>query len=693
MKSKLFTLLLAIAASVGTMFAESGTCGDNLTWNLTGGVLTISGTGAMTHYSDSGTPWYSYRSSIKSVVIVDGVTSIGNYAFQSCADLTFVTIPNSVLSIGIRTFSGCKSLTSIEIPNSVTSIGSHAFDGCIGLKAVHISDLTAWCKISFGNTYSNTHEDYGTNPLNYAHNLYLNGTLIADLVIPNNVTGIGGYAFYGCTTLTSVTISNSVTSIGDFAFAGCSGLTAVYMSDLAAWCKIKFGKYNPNGYASANPLSKAHNLYLNGTLITELVIPDNVVSIEGYAFYGCRLTSVILPNSVTSIGAQTFRADGLQYVISLPNTPPTINYATFENGVTIIVNNNVINKYRNNSNWKNYNIIGVISLENIDSPTSAVISISNNIWVLSNKYISSVGIEGGEQQPGNVLEFIGLEPNSEYKDIPIVLTSNTGETETVNVSFSTTALELTTKPSKPVSSTTAILLAETNMSDAEINCGFEYKRNDAPADMSGTKVFCPVANGQMAGRLKNLKDDVYYKYRAFYQSQAGNMYYGDWQYIFTGDVAVEFDPILYTYGATVVQEYEATISGYALAGSEDFTEQGFEYWAESRTNGANAPHRMAAAIGEHKFVQASGIKMSVTLTDLDEGTIYKYRAYGKVGDQYYYGSDQTFTTQGEWHEGQGIEEILSDKMPTTKAHKILHNGQIYILRGEKVYNAQGALVK
>jgi hypothetical protein len=114
-------------------------------------------------------------------------------------------------------------------------------------------------------------------------------------------------------------------------------------------------------------------------------------------------------------------------------------------------------------------------------------------------------------------------------------------------------------------------------------------------------------------------------------------------------VAVEFDPILYTYGATVVKENEATISGYALAGSEDFTEQGFEYWAETRANGgANAPHHMPAALGEHFFVQASGISLRVTLTNLDAGTVYKYRVYGKVGDQYYYGSEQAFTTTGTY---------------------------------------------
>ena len=233
-----------------------------------------------------------------------------------------------------------------------------------------------------------------------------------------------------------------------------------------------------------------------------------------------------------------------------------------------------------------------------------------------------------------------------------------------------------------------------NMSDAEVNCGFEYKRNDAPDDMAGTKVFCPVASGQMAGRLKNLRDDTYYKYRAFYQSAAGNMYYGEWQYIFTGDATVAFDPVLYTYGATIVREDEATISGYALAGSEDFDEQGFEYWAESRVNEeANAPARMSSELGNHIFVQADGIALRATLTDLDAGTVYRYRVYGKVGDQYYYGTEQTFTTQGTYEEEtpEAIESVESATAGSTS--KFFRNGQILIRRGEKVYTLQGQEVR
>ena len=307
-------------------------------------------------------------------------------------------------------------------------------------------------------------------------------------------------------------------------------------------------------------------------------------------------------------------------------------------------------------------------------------------------HIVSCGIVDGEEFVGSDMELTGLEPNYEYNDMVFYINTKEGDYDTIHYSFKTAELTLTTLKSKPVSSTTAILLAETNISEAEVNCGFEYKRNDAPADMEGAKVYCPVSNGTMAGRLKNLKDDVYYKYRAFYQSAAGEMYYGDWQYIFTGDVSVEFDPVLYTYDAVAVTESAATLKGYAIAGAEDFAEQGFEYWADSRLPQVNnAPARMRAALGEHKTVQATGIKMQVTLTDLDAGTVYKYRTYAKVGNQVCYGTEMTFTTQGVYQDEEGVELIPAISDDTSR--KILHNGQIYILRGDKVYTITGQVVR
>ena len=571
-----------------------------------------------------GTSAFDYCTALTSIVIPNTVISIGYGAFFGCSSLISITLPNTISSIAAQTFYNCSSLPSIQIPSSITSIGSEAFLGCSNLTSIAIPE---------GVTRLET-------------NLFYKCRKLSSVSLPESLISIGEQVFEYCDSLKSIRIPIAVKKIEEYAF-DCENLSSVYISSLDAWCDIEF----ENKYS--NPLYTAHNLYIGNEKISDLVIPNGVKAIKDYAFIGGTFNSVTIPNSVTNIGKKAFDYSNIGYILMESNTPPTLSSSSFKKNQLIYVPlGGALDVYRQSSEWINYDVrlFDLAKVFDGPRPTSFTLTFKATIGNkdVSSK-ISSCGIEEGEEFNGNVIEFIGLEPESQYNDVPLYIRTIGNDYDTIHYSFSTTALELTTKPSKAVSATTAILLAETNMSDAEVSCGFEYKRNDAPADMAGTKVFCPVANGQMAGRLKNLKDDVYYKYRAFYQSAAGNMYYGDWQYIFTGDVAVEFDPILYTYGATVVKENEATISGYALAGSEDFTEQGFEYWAETRANGGtNAPRRMPAALNEHFFVQASGISLRVTLNNLDAGTVYKYRVYGKVGDQYYYGSEQTFTTQGTY---------------------------------------------
>lgn len=228
---KLFTLFFALVASAGMIFAETftGQCGDNITWSLNtdDGALVINGTGPMYDYSYQDTPWYNksidrggwweiIAKLIRTITISDGITSIGSYAFSYGSSLSSISIPNSVTIIGRSAFEFCSSLSSIEIPNSVTNIGYRAFEYC-GLTDVYISDLSAWCRIEGGR------ELFFNCP---SHHLYLNNEEIIDLVIPNGTTTIGAGVFSNCF-ISAVTIPNSVTSIGNRVFEYCTGLTSV----------------------------------------------------------------------------------------------------------------------------------------------------------------------------------------------------------------------------------------------------------------------------------------------------------------------------------------------------------------------------------------------------------------------------------------------------------------------------------
>ncbi|MBQ2540615.1 MAG: leucine-rich repeat domain-containing protein, partial [Paludibacteraceae bacterium] len=215
---KLFTLFLALAASVGTIFAESGTCGENLTWTLENGVLTISGTGAMRDYRmfeqmgsmKSDAPWFEYGHLIKTVIIKEGVTRIGDTAFFLCYNLTSVTISNSVISIGNGAFGVCKNLTSVTIPNSVTTIENGVFWECSNLISVtipnNVTSIGNWVFDGCSSLASPIYCDhiFAHMPKNYS----------GAYAIPNGIETIAGGAFKDCSGLTSVSIPNSVTYIG-----------------------------------------------------------------------------------------------------------------------------------------------------------------------------------------------------------------------------------------------------------------------------------------------------------------------------------------------------------------------------------------------------------------------------------------------------------------------------------------------
>ena len=283
-------------------------------------------------------------SSLTYLSIPNSVTSIGNSAFKGCSSLTSVIIPNSMKMIYYSVFSGCSSLISVTIPSSVESIWQGAFYGCSSLTSVHISDLEAWCKIAFVT-------DWYSNPLQYAHHLFLNDEELKDLIIPNTVEKINKYAFRGCSSLTSLTLSNNLTSIGENAFAGCSGLRSVTV------CSDKLSLSN------AFPDSKSVEKLVYGegcakavstglTSVSEVSLPTSLQTIDANAFRNfTNLKSVTIPRNVTGIGSGAFSgcsnvaklvyadgcakalSTGLKSVseVSLPQTLQAIDANAFKN--------------------------------------------------------------------------------------------------------------------------------------------------------------------------------------------------------------------------------------------------------------------------------------------------------------------------------------------------------------------------
>ena len=232
---KTLLLLLLTLFSFSAIHAETG-------WKLENGTLTISGTGNMPDYDNVwDIPWYSNYEKINSIVIENGVTSIGHSAFEGCSSLTSVTIPNSVTSIGSVAFAHCTALTSITIPNSVMSIGVNAFSGCSGLISITIpNSVTSIGRLAFSGCSGLTSVTIGNSVTSIGTYTFEGCSGLTSVTIGNSVTNIDTYAFCGCSSLTSVTIPNSVTSIGTYAFYECSSLTSITFKGIT---HPKFGIY------------------------------------------------------------------------------------------------------------------------------------------------------------------------------------------------------------------------------------------------------------------------------------------------------------------------------------------------------------------------------------------------------------------------------------------------------------------
>ena len=291
----------------------SGACGTNVNWQLwdsdldgKGDYLTIAGEGSMTS-----SPWSEYKSDIKTVVIEDGVTSIGSYAFQNCSSLTSVLIPNSVTKINSGAFASCSSLGSIIIPSSVSSIEGKTFYGCTSLESIKIPDsVTSISSTAFEKCSSLKSIEIPDKVTSIGMYAFDGCSSLVSIKIPDGVTNIARCLFYNCTSLESIDIPDSVTSIGAGAFSGCSSLVSVKIPDgvtsidstVFQGCKSLKSLTIPNSVTSIGDW--AFNACVS---LEKITIPYGVISIDEDAFRSCKsLKLVTIPDSVTTIGNEAF---------------------------------------------------------------------------------------------------------------------------------------------------------------------------------------------------------------------------------------------------------------------------------------------------------------------------------------------------------------------------------------------------
>ena len=312
MSGMIFSPAHAVAPSNGDYVCTTGLIKTTETTNL----YTITTTGSVTSVTS-----HSSGKCAGVVVIPDGVTSIGNSAFQNATSLTSITLPVGLKTISNYAFFEASSLTSITIPAAVTSIGNVTFYGTTSLTSFTVaSGNTTYAAIA-GVLFKVLPKTLMSYPANASDTSY---------TIPADVTTIAGYAFFKATSLTSITISASGTDIADNAFAVTTSLTSftVVPSDTPRLDTLT----STNGVLF-NKASTTLWYYPANASDTSYTIPATVGTIAGYAFYGATtLTSITIPSSVTSFYAYAFQnATSLTSVYFLDNAPTSVNTTPFLN--------------------------------------------------------------------------------------------------------------------------------------------------------------------------------------------------------------------------------------------------------------------------------------------------------------------------------------------------------------------------
>lgn len=348
MKKRITAFLLALVMLLSLMpltalAAESGKCGDDLTWELdASGELYIEGSGAMYDYTeDEEAPWQGSASSITSVLLPEGLTHLGDRSLIALTKLEELELPTTLTSIGAYALNSCTALTELVLPEKLATIGEYGMASMAGLLKISLPEGCVPGTGAFSGDIKLASAVLPSDLTEIPENLFMGCVKLTDVEIPAGVTSIGAGAFSGDIVLAEIEIPDQVESVGEGAFSGCIALTDVNLPEsvktletsVFSGCTGLVSAHLPSGLTEI-----PESTFAGCTALTTVNIPDNVTSIGAYAFSMCGdLAAVTLPEGLETIGDYAFFNCTSLSTLTIPKSVTSIGENAFAYLALIVI--------------------------------------------------------------------------------------------------------------------------------------------------------------------------------------------------------------------------------------------------------------------------------------------------------------------------------------------------------------------
>lgn len=580
------------------------------------------------------------------------VTGISSSAFKKCSQLTSVTMPNTITNIGRDAFKGCTSLSDITLSNSLLSIDCDAFYGCSQLMSIRIPNSVEFIgSAAFRDTgfFNNS-----PNGLFYVDNWIcdIKGFYVenSSLVIPEGTIGIAQGVFLGFDLL-NITLPNSLRYIDKWAFGRCDEIVLpdniLYIGeDFVPWYTTIICK---EGSATLLSLWEADYLSVKNDANETLFRPylaerakQTSLSYRICQYYSSYKYSsnYELTNDIISV-TDLFPEESVDVELVISTNDGKKEYKIKTKGTTL-----KIGPFLQTEIGPTF-----IKVKGYYKEGDAIVTRTQ--FHVNDKPLDCDSVEWkglDPRQTQGVFKY-GVYVTSEKRGTRYYQVK-----ETVNNDIT---LMLNGLQPKVIAPGDVIIAAETNITNDDENVGFEWRRTDWTDEFQSKKGTAYLYEGAMEGFIRSLNTEKLWKYRAYYESSAGNRYYGDWIGIDPTDVSY-FEPTVHTYSDISVEGNTANVRGYAQRGTDDITSQGFKYWEQEAGSRSDVYGAVSVVPNNAITLESSGTIMKAELRGLKYSTNYCYVAFVKTSEgETYYGKTRTFSTGID---SSGIQETTNNNV-------------------------------